>query len=108
MPKAIPGVVKYPKHENQRCYGADLRTVKPLGQFTLKYVLKAHEQARAGGISDQDFFLTEMFRILAGTDSLQQQIIDGQSEKEIEQSWKPKLTAYKAMRKGYLLYEDFE
>ena len=108
VPKAIPGVVKYPKHENQPCYGADLRAVEPLDQFTLKYVLKAHEQAQAGGISDKDFFLTKTFRILAGTDVLQQQIIDGLSEEEIMQSWEPELKAYKKMRKGYLLYEDFE
>ena len=108
VPKAIPGVVKYPKHENQRCYGSDLRDAERLDQFTLKYVLKAHEEARAGGISNQDFFLTETFRILAGTDALQQQIIDGLSEEEIKQSWEPELSEYKEMRKQYLLYEDFE
>ena len=107
VPKAIPGVVKYPKHENQRCYGPDLREVAPLDRFTLKYVLNAYQQARAGGISDEDFFLTETFRILAGTDSLQQQIVGGLSEEEIMQSWESELAEYKKMRKGYLLYEDF-
>ena len=108
VPRAIPGVVSSPKHENQRCYGADLRQVKPLEQFTLKYVLQAHEQARAGGISDEDFFLTATFRILAGNETLQQQITAGKREAEIQQSWEPDLEAYRAMRKRYLLYEDFE
>ena len=108
VPKAIPGVVTSPKHENQRCYGADLRQVKPVERFTLTYVLEAHKQALAGGISNKDFFLTETFRILAGNETLQRQIADGLSEKEILQSWEEELSAYKAMRKGYLLYEDFE
>ena len=108
VPKAIPGVVKYPKHENQRCYGPDLRYVDPLSKFTLKYVIKAYEEARAGGISDEDFFLTQTFRTLAGTPTLQQQIIKGLSEEEIMKSWEPELVAYKEMRKKYLLYEDFE
>lgn len=108
VPRAIPGVVSKPKHENQRCYGADLRRVEPLDRFTLKYVLRAHEQARAGGISDEDFFLTATFRILAGNETLQQQIAAGRTEAEIQQSWEPDLEAYRAMRKQYLLYEDFE
>ncbi|MGB3781202.1 MAG: DUF1343 domain-containing protein [Tunicatimonas sp.] len=108
VPRAIPGVVSSPKHENQRCYGADLRQVEPLDQFTLKYVLLAHEQARAGGISDKDFFLTATFRILAGNETLQQQIAAGQTEAQIKQSWEADLAPYRAMREQYLLYEDFE
>ncbi len=108
VPRAIPGVVSSPKHENQRCYGANLRQVEPLDQFTLKYVLQAHEQARAGGISDEDFFLTATFRILAGNETLQQQIAAGQTEEDIQQSWEADLAAYRAMREQYLLYEDFE
>lgn len=108
VPQVISGVVTKPKHENQRCYGADLRQVEPLDRFTLKYVLRAHEQARAGGISDEDFFLTATFRILAGNETLQQQVAAGKTEAEIQQSWEPDLEAYRAMRKQYLLYEDFE
>ncbi len=108
VPRAIAGVVTKPKHENQRCYGADLRQVEQLDHFTLKYVLRAHEQARAGGISDKDFFLTATFRILAGNETLQQQIAAGQTEADITQSWQADLDAYRAKRKQYLLYEDFE
>ena len=108
VPRAIPGVVSNPKHENERCYGADLREVDQLDHFTLKYVLRAHEQARAGGISDEDFFLTATFRILAGNETLQQQIAAGQTETDIAQSWQADLDAYRAKRQQYLLYEDFE
>ena len=108
VPRAIPGMVAQPKHENQRCYGADLRQAEQLDRFTLKYVLQTYQQAQAGGISDEDFFLTATFRILAGNETLQQQIVAGQTEEEIQQSWQPELEAYRAMRKQYLLYEDFE
>jgi len=41
---------------------------------------------------------------LVGSPLFRQQIIDGKSEKEIRASWEPALSAYKVMRKKYLLY----
>ena len=32
----------------------------------------------------------------------------GKSEEEIRKTWEPKLSEFKAMRKKYLLYDDFE
>jgi hypothetical protein len=37
-----------------------------------------------------------------------QQLLAGTSEAEIRKSWEPRLTAFKTMRKKYLLYTDFE
>jgi uncharacterized protein YbbC (DUF1343 family) len=37
-----------------------------------------------------------------------EQLIAGTSESEIRKSWEPKLSAFKMMRKKYLLYTDFE
>jgi uncharacterized protein YbbC (DUF1343 family) len=37
-----------------------------------------------------------------------EQVIAGKSEAQIRQSWEPKLKAFKAIRKKYLLYPDFE
>jgi hypothetical protein len=37
-----------------------------------------------------------------------QQIKDGKTEVQIRQSWQPGLTKFKAIRKKYLLYPDFE
>ncbi|NOT52468.1 MAG: DUF1343 domain-containing protein, partial [Chitinophagaceae bacterium] len=45
---------------------------------------------------------------LAGNNDLWQQIKAGKSEEEIRASWEPKLSEFKAIRKKYLLYEDFE
>jgi hypothetical protein len=36
------------------------------------------------------------------------QLMNGKSEAEIRKSWQPGLAKYKAMRKKYLLYPDFE
>ena len=44
---------------------------------------------------------------LAGNNDLWQQIRDGKSEKEIRESWEPKLSEFKQIRKKYLLYDDF-
>ena len=41
---------------------------------------------------------------LAGTTLFKEQIIAGKSEAEIRKSWEPQLSAYKTMRKKYLLY----
>ncbi len=56
-----------------------------------------------------DFFSRpDFFDKLAGTDKLREQIIAGMTEEQIRDSWTEELTEYKAMRKKYLLYEDFE
>jgi len=43
--------------------------------------------------------------ILAGTDEFRKQIVAGKTVKEIQDSWEPKLSEYKTMRKKYLLYQ---
>ena len=48
------------------------------------------------------------FNKLAGNNQLWQQIRKGIPENEIRASWEPQLSAFKATRKKYLLYEDFE
>ena len=55
------------------------------------------------------FFLKNNFiNKLAGNDVLMQQIKDGKTEAEIKKSWQPGLADFKARRKKYLLYPDFE
>lgn len=48
------------------------------------------------------------FNRLAGNATLMQQIKKGVPEKEIRKSWEPGLKRFKAIRKKYLLYPDFE
>ena len=50
----------------------------------------------------------DYFNNLAGNSKLKEQIIEGVSEDEIRKSWAAGLAAFKKIRKGYLLYPDFE
>lgn len=108
-PNDIPGVAFDTKHRGELCYGLDLRTIPQLEEFTLKFVLDFHQQAIEAGMSNKEFFdRPEAFALLAGNEELQKQIEQGLDIEAIEQSWEPQLSQYKAMRKKYLLYEDFE
>ncbi|HEX2629833.1 MAG TPA: DUF1343 domain-containing protein, partial [Chitinophagaceae bacterium] len=43
---------------------------------------------------------------LAGVKEFKEQIMAGKSEEEIRASWEPGLSAYKEMRKKYIIYKD--
>ena len=60
------------------------------------------------GYPNKDEFFIKSFNLLAGTDKLKQQIIDGDSEEDIYKSWQSGLKQFKQTRKKYLLYPDFE
>lgn len=108
VPESIPGVANNPKHEGEVCYGLDLRDEERLARFSLQYLTKFHKKATDLGISNEDFFREDFFDLLAGTSELREQLISGVDETVIRRSWTDELNAYKAMRKKYLLYEDFE
>ncbi|MBE8722735.1 DUF1343 domain-containing protein [Sphingobacterium sp. Ka21] len=100
------GMAKHVEGKGQKLYGVDLRGLDADSQqFTLKYVLDFYNK-----MPDKSKFFAraEFFDKLAGTDELRKQILAGKTEAEIKVSWKPELTAYKQMRKKYLLYPDFE
>ncbi|MBL0153376.1 MAG: DUF1343 domain-containing protein [Chitinophagaceae bacterium] len=109
---------KSSKLYGQVCYGRDLSgkpedVLKEVNdRIQLKWVMEAYKL-----FPDKDkFFLvpksgnmeTSHFSKLAGNNELWQQIRDGKSEKEIRASWEPGLSAFKQIRKKYLMYEDFE
>lgn len=95
----------------QLCYGWDLSgTAKEVenkvnNKVQLKWLLEAYQLFPE---KDNFFLKNNFFNKLAGNDIMMQQIKDGKSEKEIRESWGPKLTAFKQIRKKYLLYEDFD
>jgi uncharacterized protein YbbC (DUF1343 family) len=109
---------KEPKLKDQLCYGWNLAGTdkevlqKVDGQIQLSYLLDAYKLFP----EKEKFFITPksgkptdyFFNKLAGNDALQKQIIAGASEKEIRASWKKDIDAFKAIRKKYLLYTDFE
>ncbi len=99
-PVSTPGAAKNPLYENQLCYGQDLRQVTVEG-FTLRYVLDAYARS-----PEKDKFFNNFFNTLVGNADVQAQIRAGKSEAEIRAGWTADLTAYRALRKRYLLYAE--
>lgn len=108
-PQSVPGA-KYPPHLKEECKGFDLRKfdraffTERKGLY-LNWLIGAY----ADTPDKKKFFLSNDFiNLLAGTDQLKQDVINGKKPEDIRASWKPELQAYKQMRKQYLLYPDFE
>ncbi|WP_040664536.1 exo-beta-N-acetylmuramidase NamZ family protein [Nafulsella turpanensis] len=97
-PVSTPGA-KSPKHENQTCYGIDLREAAAPNQLELAYLIDFYKT-----YEPKDDFFIPFFNLLAGTDELKKQIIAGATEEEIRESWAPELEDYKLLRKKYALY----
>ncbi|MCY1721344.1 DUF1343 domain-containing protein [Prolixibacteraceae bacterium Z1-6] len=104
-PKSIPGVAINPLNMDKKCYGIDLRVLQEIPRFTLKYFIDYYSSYE----NEEEFLTREnWFNLLAGTDELIKQIREGKTEEEIVKSWQPELDQFKALRKKYLLYPDFE
>lgn len=103
-PVAIPGMSEDPPHKDQICYGLDLRNYDTSnfarsGQINISWLIDFYK-----AYPDKENFFKPFFDRLAGTRELKNQITAGLSEQEIRKTWEPGLTAYKQMRKKYLLY----
>lgn len=98
VPKSISGA-RYPKFENQKCFGKDLREASFLSKITLEWLIDAYQQ-----YPEKEEFFSSGFDRIAGTKQLQAQIKNGMSASDIRASWQPKLEQYKVIRKNYLLY----
>jgi len=75
------------------------------GKIQLKWLIEAY---RLFPNKDSFFLKGNSFELRSGTIDLREQLIAGKSEEEIRKSWEPKLSEFKAVRKKYLLYPDFE
>lgn len=89
---------KTPKHQGELCHGLDLRSVEPLNEVRLDWVIEAYNG------SDKKTFFNDFFKKLAGTTKLQQQIEEGMSGEAIKETWKPGLEAFRKTRSKYLMY----
>lgn len=90
---------KEPMHKGVLCYGEDLSKIKKVSRLELKWLIKSYANT-----SDKTVFFNDFFTKLAGTKKLQEQIIEGVSEKDIRKSWETDLNVFKEMRKKYLIY----
>ena len=102
-PVAIEGMSKYPKHQDQRCYGVLFNSKNAVKGFSITPLLSFYQL-----FADKSNFFTYYFNTLAGNSTLQEQIVAGNTEQEIVASWQKELDLYKTKRKKYLLYPDFE
>jgi uncharacterized protein YbbC (DUF1343 family) len=105
---------KEPPQKNNNCYGYNLTKAKIKNGIDLSYIINAFKQMpnkdsfflrpNKAVITDKDYF----FNKLAGNSILMGQLKMGLSEKEIKATWQQGIIAFKAIRKQYLLYPDFE
>jgi len=95
----------------QLCHGWNLSGTKEEvlkkidSKIQLKYLIEAYKLFPG---KDTFFLKNNFINKLAGNDILMQQVKAGRSEAEIKASWAAGLAAFKATRKKYLLYTDFE
>ena len=95
---------------NQKCYGWNLSGTteeilkRSAGKIQISYLVDAYKLFPN---KDSFFLKNNYFNSLAGNDVLMKQIKDGTREEAIRKSWEPGLIAFKAVRKKYLLYDDF-
>jgi uncharacterized protein YbbC (DUF1343 family) len=111
-PAGIKGMSETPLHMNKVCYGIDLRKfdvtqLRKSKRINLEWMIdlykafpekeKFFDRTQSNQVGNIDF--------LAGVYDFKKQVISGQTIQQIQNSWEPKLSAYKLMRKKYLLYK---
>ncbi|QNL48673.1 DUF1343 domain-containing protein [Olivibacter sp. SDN3] len=111
-PVSIPGMSEMPLHQDQTCYGIDLRNydIKSLhasGKINLQWMITSYRDYPDKQLFFDSSFSKAMGKIenLMGYDQFRKQIAEGKTEEEIRASWEPGLSQYKQMRMQYLLYE---
>lgn len=100
IPKSGKGS-KFPKHENKRCYGSDLRFQENyMNNINLVWLINCYNECP----NKEDFF-NSFFDKLAGNEKLRKQIYEGKETSEIIDSWQKDLNKFKKIRAKYLMYD---
>lgn len=105
-PKDLPGIALNPPYKDSLCQGLDLTGATRDSVFTrlnLNWLIQFYSS-----YAEKEGFFIPFFEKLAGTSLLRKQIESGKNEDGIRKSWMQKLVQFKAVRKKYLLYPDFE
>jgi uncharacterized protein YbbC (DUF1343 family) len=102
---------KQSKCYGQTCYGWNLHNTESALLKSLQKKIRIDLLLEAYQLfpgKDSFFLKNDFFNQLAGNDLLMKQIKSGKTELEIRKSWQLELQKFKAIRKKYLLYEDFK
>lgn len=91
---------KYPKHKGELCYGVNLKNTKRLSEVHIGFLIDAYNKT-----AKSEKFFGSTFTVHAGNTLLEEQLKAGKSAKEIKESWKDKISAFKKIRNHYLIYE---
>lgn len=109
-PKDIAGVASNPPHENKKCMGHNLHEfgefyITSSKELYLEWLFGLYEKC-----DDKSKFFTneKFFDQLAGTDKVRKLLMAGTTASDMRKSWVSDISAYKVIRKKYLLYTDFE
>ena len=106
-PASTVGATK-PPFEGKTCYGhiATAEDIRAADHgIRIEWVM---EMARSFPRSSQPFWTeNNFFEKLYGRKDFKEQLQRGASAEEVKASWQPGLIAFKAIRKKYLLYNDF-
>jgi len=104
IPQSIDGACKYPKFQNMKCNGVNLKgkgsKIYRTKQLNLDYLIFAYENT-----PNKSVFFNPFFEKLAGTSILRKQIMEGLTAEEISASWREDIEKFKMIRKKYLLYK---
>ena len=108
-PISSPGAKK-PKLKGQQCLGIDfteigINVIQKQKQIQLKWLI---EMYKALNLKSKFFLSNNFINLLAGSDQLKKQLLNGATEDEIRQSWSAGLNEFKLVRSQYLIYKDFK
>lgn len=113
VPAGIKGMSETPIFANETCYGINLQNIntdslKKTKRINISWLIDLYKAFPEKNKFFDKTLSKEMGNIdfLAGVTEFKNQIIQGLTIKQIQDSWEPKLTAYKKMRKKYLLYAE--
>ena len=110
-PVSLPGMAEDPVHQDQVCYGLDLRKydvekLRKSRRINLSWMKELYD-----AYPDKAQFFNQKYHRqignidrLSGTSEFKKQIMSGVSEEEIRKTWEPGLAAFRAKRQKYLLY----
>jgi len=101
---------KHPKLNGETCKGIYLPVIgvnvlQQQNELQLSWLIDFYKDLN---LKEKFFLKNNFINLLAGSDQLKRQIMAGKTETEIRNTWKSGLKEFKAIRKKYILYTDFD